>query len=189
MKTEKPKQWLRVRSKKEWSDWLKDHHENTDEIWLQINKTHTSLPGLKLSEAVTEAIRYGWIDSRMYAHDDDSYILRFTPRRSNSVWSAINRKRAEKLIEEKKMKPTGSRAVEQAKASGNWQKAYSSKEPPVIPNEIREQLKNEGLFDIFSALPASHQLRYLTWIDQAKWDETRQARIRKMITMIKDDEK
>lgn len=188
METEKPKKWLKVESKKEWSDWLKKHHENGDGIWLQINKAHTSHMGIKLADAVTEAIRFGWIDSRMYAHDDDSYILRFSPRRANSVWSEINRTRAEKLIEEEKMTPRGYRSVEQAKESGNWQKAYSSKEPPTIPDDIREYLEKEDLFENFCALSASHQLRYLTWIDQAKRDETKRSRIRRMITMIKDNQ-
>jgi len=80
-----------------WHIWLAGHHDQKEGIWLQIRKAGSQGGGVTLSEAVIEAIRFGWIDGRMRSRDADSYILHFTPRRPAGLWSKINRQRAETL--------------------------------------------------------------------------------------------
>ncbi len=103
----KPNSWLLCSNIGEWHDWLVVNHLTKSEIWLQIRKVRSSDIGVKIDDAVEEAICYGWIDGKMYSLDEGKYILRFTPRRSGSFWSKKNRKRAEELIRVGRMTEVG----------------------------------------------------------------------------------
>ena len=84
---------LEVRTRQEWRNWLQDHHSSESEIWLVFHKRHTGLDGISYDPAVEEAICFGWIDSIVRRLDDDHYARKFTPRKSDSRWSTINRRR------------------------------------------------------------------------------------------------
>jgi uncharacterized protein YdeI (YjbR/CyaY-like superfamily) len=122
-----PESWLVCHNLGEWHDWLVDNHATQTGIWVQIKKAKSKQEGISLGDAVEEALCYGWIDSRMYSVDSDRFVLRFTPRRSNSPWSLINRTRAESLIDQGRMTPAGMKAISQAKKNGKWDTAYTSK--------------------------------------------------------------
>lgn len=93
-----PQHWLICHSLKEWHDWLAVHHDIETEIWLQIKKARSNELGIGLDEAVEEAICFGWIDSKRHSLDSERYIMRMTHRKTGSMWSMINRKRAEALM-------------------------------------------------------------------------------------------
>ena len=118
-----PQTWLICQNLKEWHDWLENNQDNELEVWLQIKKSKASEQGVKLEEAVDEALCFGWIDGKMHSLNQDHYILRFTPRKSGSIWSLKNRKRAETLIAEKRMTVRGMEKIQEAKMSGRWQSA------------------------------------------------------------------
>src|SRR5687767_8250937 len=89
-------------SRKEWRKWLSENHDKEDEIWLVYYKKNSDKPRIPYNDAVEEALCYGWIDSTLKTIDTDKYAQRFTPRRKNSVLSAMNRERVKRLIEEGK---------------------------------------------------------------------------------------
>lgn len=123
-KMNKPDSWLVCTDTKEWHDWLVENYLIKSEVWLQIRKVKSEDIGVKLDEAVEEAICYGWIDGKMYSLDENKYILRFTPRRRNSLWSKKNRKRAEALIGSGRMTDIGMKKIKEAQENGNWENAY-----------------------------------------------------------------
>lgn len=119
-----PMSWLVCNESREWHDWLVENYLTQTEVWLQISKAHLKDIGIKIDDAVEEAICYGWIDGKMFSLDKDKYILRFTPRRLNSLWSRKNKKRAEALMANGRMTDYGMEKVKAAMKNGNWDNAY-----------------------------------------------------------------
>jgi uncharacterized protein YdeI (YjbR/CyaY-like superfamily) len=108
-------------SREAWETWLEEHHATSDGLWLKLAKKGSGLETVSLAEALDVALCYGWIDSQADSFDDQHWSLRFTPRRSRSKWSKVNRVKVGRLIEEGRMKPAGLREVERAKAEGRWE--------------------------------------------------------------------
>ena len=173
-----PERWLSCRSLQEWHDWLAENHDRAEQAWLEIKKVNAGEKGILLADAVSEALCFGWIDGKMYSLDADSYILRFTPRKPDSLWSKTNRQRAERLLAEGRMTEAGLAAIRQAKATGHWQAAYTAKEKPAMPADLEAALQSDPVarrnFDDWSN---SEQLQAVVWIGQAKRAQTRQKRI------------
>ncbi len=105
----------------EWRAWLEEHHAGEDGAWLTISKKGATTSSVALVPATEEALCFGWIDSAMQPIDEERYALRFTRRRKGSNWSAVNRARAQRLIEEGRMTDAGLAAIEEAKRSGRWE--------------------------------------------------------------------
>lgn len=181
-----PDSWLTVDSRDEWSSWLSEHHGSEPGVWLMIKKAGSKGAGVTLADAVTEALRFGWIDSRMRSLGEEGYILRFSPRRPDSVWSAANRKRVEELDKAGLMTEAGLASVRAAKESGQWQKAYSSKEAPDVPADLLSELDAAPpARPNFEGWSNSDKLQAVFWIDQAKRHETRSKRIKEIAAMAK----
>src|SRR5439155_8599240 len=109
-----------------WEAWLEEHHGEPDGIWIKIAKKGSGIAGVRYPEVLESALCFGWIDGRREALDEQHFLQRFTPRRSRSRWSRINRDTAERLIAEGRMRPAGLAEVERAKEDGRWQAAYES---------------------------------------------------------------
>lgn len=122
---DKPNTWMIFQHLDQWHAWLVDHHQTQKELWIQIQKKQSKTVGLHLSEAVEEALCFGWIDGQMFSLGKDAFIIRMTPRLAKSPWSLINKNRALQLIEAGRMQPQGFRMIEVAKANGWWDKAYT----------------------------------------------------------------
>ena len=162
---------------------MKYQHEKEKVLWIILQKKASKKSGIRYEEAVLEAVAYGWIDSQMKRLNDDEFMQRFTPRRSNSLWSLSNRKRAERLMSEGRMTPFGLKVVEEAKQNGRWDNAYSSKGEVNIPYDLLEALSNNQVaLDNFNAFPPSARFMYIHWIIEAKRADTRGRRI---ITVVK----
>jgi uncharacterized protein YdeI (YjbR/CyaY-like superfamily) len=108
-------------SPEEWETWLEEHDATSNGLWVKLANKGSGLESVSFAEAVDVALCYGWIDSQADSVDDQYWLQRFTPRRSRSKWSKANRGKVRKLIEEGRMKPSGMREVERAKADGRWQ--------------------------------------------------------------------
>ena len=120
----------------------------------------------------------------MQSLGEEGYILRFSPRKPDSVWSAVNRKRVETLTEAGLMTEAGLAAVRAAKESGQWQTAYSSLEKPDIPGDLRAVVEaNPPALENFSSWSNSDQLQAVFWIGQAKRPQTRISRIKDISAM------
>ncbi|UCC32844.1 MAG: hypothetical protein JSW53_03315, partial [Candidatus Bathyarchaeota archaeon] len=90
-------QKLYVTNRDEWRSWLEKNHEAEKEVWLIFYKKHVGKPSVPYEDAVEEALCFGWIDSIIKKIDEKKFVRKFTPRKSSSRWSELNRKRAQKM--------------------------------------------------------------------------------------------
>ena len=181
---------LFFKDRAEWQTWLERNHDRETELWLGFHKKHTSKGWLQLDEAVEEAIRFGWIDGKLRRIDDEKHKIRFSPRRRGSVWSKINRERAERLIEEGKMTAAGLEKIEEAKQSGRWAAAYSHTERPELPEDLKEALsRNPRAWENFNQFSNSNQFMYVFWVNEAKRESTRKKRVDEVVERSARNEK
>jgi uncharacterized protein YdeI (YjbR/CyaY-like superfamily) len=104
----------------EWADWLEEHHDSLQAVWLKLAKKGATISSITYDQALDEALCYGWIDSQAKSFDEQCYLQRFGPRRSKSPWSKINIGHIARLSKEGRMKPAGIKAVEEAIKDGRW---------------------------------------------------------------------
>jgi uncharacterized protein YdeI (YjbR/CyaY-like superfamily) len=109
----------------EWRSWLIENSRSATEIWLVIGHKNSDIRSPRYAEAVEQALCFGWIDGLHRKRDAHSSQLRFSPRRTRSNWSALNRERAERMIECGLMTDQGQAAIDAAKARGTWQASSS----------------------------------------------------------------
>ncbi len=104
----------------QWTKWLTEHGKSESELWVGLYKKDSKKKGISYEESVEVALCFGWIDGLTKRVDEDSYRVRFTPRKPRSNWSASNIARVERLMKEGKMTPAGLAHVEAAKSDGRW---------------------------------------------------------------------
>jgi len=180
---------LYVRNSEEWRKWLSRFHDKEMEIWLVFYKKESGKPTLGYEQAVEEALCFGWIDSIIKKIDDESYARKFTPRKENSAWSASNKRRIKKLVEERRMTSIGLEKVKTAKESGGWDKDNRPDISPDIPSEFKQSLnRNRKARVNFEKLAPSYRKNYILWIAMAKRKETRERRIKEAITLLEKGE-
>lgn len=190
MKTGKELPILSFKTQSEFSEWLEKHHAISDGIWIQLFKKHSGVESITYAQAVEESLCYGWIDSLAKKYDEKSYIQKFTPRRTKSMWSKINIGHIERLIKEGRMKESGLKEVERAKTDGRWQKAYDSSTTMQMPEDfIKEVNKDKKAKEFFQELNKSNKFAIAFQLHNAKKPETRQRRLLKFVEMMKRGEK
>jgi len=183
-------QQLLVRARAEWRAWLDKNHDTAKEIWLLRYRKHTGKATLPYDDAVEEALCFGWIDGIIKRIDDEKYVIRFSPRRRNSVWSDPNRKRVRRMITQKRMTPAGMRCVAEAKDNGRWAELPSPHVELKIPSDLAEALAlNQQAQVNFANLAPSYKRHFIGWIENAKRQETRQKRIVKTVIMTAENQK
>ena len=160
-----------------WGEWLEENHEREAGVWLISWKKHTGKADLSYEDAVTEALRFGWIDSKGSALDDDRSMLWFSPRRKGSAWSRPNKKRIARLEREHRMAPAGARMVESAKADGSWSR-LDEVENLKVPGDLAAAFDGQpGSREQWDGFPPSARRAILEWIVQAKREPTRAKRV------------
>jgi uncharacterized protein YdeI (YjbR/CyaY-like superfamily) len=181
---------LVFRDQKEWALWLNEYHRTSPGIWMRIGKKGSGLESLSYVEALEAALCYGWIDGQKRAYDDASWLQRFTPRGPNSVWSRINRDKAEDLIRSGRMKPAGLDAIDRAQQNGRWDSAYDSPGRAAVPSDFQAALsRSRKAKSFFSTLNRANRYAILWRIQTAKRPETRARRIQEFIRMLERREK
>jgi uncharacterized protein YdeI (YjbR/CyaY-like superfamily) len=105
-------------------NWLSKNYQQSTSFWLRFYKKESKVPSIHYDEAVDVALCFGWIDGLANKYDEESYLVRYTPRRPKSVWSKINVAKVNKLIDQKRMQPSGLAKVDAAKEDGRWKAAY-----------------------------------------------------------------
>ena len=164
----------------EFSGWLEQHHAETREVWVGYFRKSTGSASLTWSTSVDAALCFGWIDGIRKTIDKESYKIRFTPRKISSVWSAVNIKKVEALIQLGKMKPEGMHVFNnRADAQG-----YSSEQRNIpLAKEYEEQIKaNQPAWVFFTNLAPSYKRESIWWVMSAKKEETRLKRLGILIT-------
>jgi len=181
---------LRFKNRGEWREWLAEHHVQEQEAWVIHYKKGSRMQGVQHAEAVEEALCYGWIDGKLRSVDKESYALRYSPRRKNSVWSGINKETALRMIEQGLMKEAGMDRIAEAKRNGKWASAYSSKKRPSLPEDLKKALSvRKTTWGAFNKLSNSQQLQFIFWVDGAKKVETRRKRINIVVRIVQGGKK
>ena len=149
-----------------WDAWLAEHHEREPEVWLVYWKKASGKESVKWADAVEVALKYGWIDGRIGTIDEHRYRQRWTPRRPKSKWSLVNKQIAERLIAAGEMAPMGLAAVEAAKASGEWDRAYTVQKPTPTPDDLKARLKaSPEAKEQQRRVSHTRWNRWLAWLD------------------------
>ena len=174
---------LNVADAAAWRAWLEQHHQDQRGVWLAIAKKGTA--GVSRDEALEEALCHGWIDGQARRNDDATYLQRYTPRRSASVWSKRNVAIIERLEREGRMRPAGLAEVERAKQDGRWDAAYAGSATIEVPADLAEALNAEPQAQaMFEKLTRQNRYAVLYRVQAAKRPETRQRRIEKFVAML-----
>jgi uncharacterized protein YdeI (YjbR/CyaY-like superfamily) len=182
-------------SPEEFRAWLEEHHQAQTEVWVGYWKKATGKPSLTWSQAVDQALCFGWIDGVLRRVDDERHVQRFTPRKPTSNWSAINIAKVEQLRAEGLMRPAGeaafarrrdaSEAVTSAQReaeSGIY--SYEQRDKAALDPQQEERFRaNAAAWENFMAMPPSYRKMALWWVVSAKRPETRE---RRLGTLIED---
>lgn len=164
-------------SRKEWRQWLKKNHRVKQSVWLVCYKKHTQVPSINWSDAVDEAICFGWIDSIRQPVDDEKFKQFFGKRKPKSGWSKVNKEKVARLIEDGLMAPAGLAAIETAKQNGSWN-ILDEVEEGILPKDLLKEFKaHPGSKAHFLSLSKSVRKAMLQWVAFAKQPATRQKRI------------
>ena len=181
---------LQFESEAAWTRWLEDHHQAAQGVWLKIAKKGSGQSTVSYQEAVNSALCFGWIDGQGKKLDEQFWLQKFTPRRSKSLWSRINREKAKALIDQGQMRPAGLAEVERARADGRWQAAYESPSRMTVPDDFQAALaENPAAQAFFEQLNSTNRYAILSRITTAKKAETRQKWIERFIAMLNAGEK
>jgi uncharacterized protein YdeI (YjbR/CyaY-like superfamily) len=168
---------IHLESTEEWGAWLEQHHLRPQGVWLVQWKARTGKPAIPYEEAVTEALRFGWIDSTYRSIDTERGMLWWSPRRRGSLWARTNKERVSRLEAQGRMLPAGRAVIEAAKADGSWA-ILEPVEALVVPDDLAAALSERpGARERWEALPPTAKRAYLLWIVTAKRDETRARRV------------
>jgi uncharacterized protein YdeI (YjbR/CyaY-like superfamily) len=170
-----------------WERWLAEHAERAPGAWLKIAKKASGIPTVAYPEVLDVAICFGWIDGQRHPHDESFFLQRFTPRGPRSRWSQINCQRAERLIDEGRMRPPGRRQVQAAKADGRWEAAYAPQSRATVPEDFQRELdRHPAAREFFATLRGQNRYAFLYRINDAKRPDTRARRIATFIAMLNE---
>jgi len=169
-------QTVYAKDRREWRAWLQKNHDKLSEIWLVYYKKNSGQPRVPYEDAVEEALCFGWIDGKIKKIDEACYAQRFTPRTSRSPWNKANIQRAERLIADGKMMPAGLAAF----------KSEQRRETPVLPTQMPKELearfrKQLTAWKNYEKFPPYYRKMTAGWVASAKKEETRHARLDKLI--------
>lgn len=177
------------KSRKEWREWLQENHDKKQSIWLIYYKKKSNVPTVIYSEAVDEALCFGWIDSKAKPIDEHSFMQFFSKRKEKSVWSKVNKEKIERLTKEGLMTKAGFEIIEIAKQNGSWT-ILDEAEALIIPSDLEEEFqKRPTAKDYFLNLSRSDKRNILQWLVLAKRQETREKRITEIVELATQNQK
>lgn len=161
--------------------WLAKNHMTHTELLVGFYKVNSGKASMTWPQSVDEALCFGWIDGVRKRIDDESYSIRFTPRKPTSIWSAVNIKKIQDLTQIGLMQPAGLAAFE--KRTENKSKIYAyENEPAQLSPEFEKTFKaNKKAWAFFTAQAPSYQKTMIHWIMGAKQKTTQHSRLEKTI--------
>lgn len=168
-------------NRQEWRQWLLENHNKKQSIWLVHYNKKSNMPSVSWSDAVDEALCFGWIDSTRKSLDNDMFIQFFTKRKPTSVWSKINKEKIERLKQEGLLMPAGLESISIAQHNGTWNILDDVEELEISEDLEMEFNTREGSKEYFLSLSKSVRKSMLQWIKLAKRPETRQKRIVELV--------
>ena len=168
-------------SPQEFYDWLEEHHATEQEVYVGFHKQHTGKRAMSWSEAVDQALCFGWIDGKVNTIDGDRYMQRFTPRKPASNWSKINVEKIAQLKEAGLMRPAGLAAFEKREPERTGVYSYEDAAKG-LPPKYEDRLRANGpAAEYFYARPPSYRRTAIYLVMSAKREETRLRRLERLI--------
>lgn len=160
--------------------WLEKNHKTETELIVGFHKVNSGMPSMTWSQSVDEALCFGWIDGVRKSIDKDNYQIRFTPRKSNSIWSAINIKKVKELTQQGRMHPEGIKIFK--KRTDKNSKGYTHGEEIKLSADFEKQFKaNKIAWNYFQSLTQSYKKLSTNWVMNAKQEATRLKRLNQLI--------
>lgn len=173
-----------------WAAWLARHHADSPGLFLRLARVGSGLASITYAEALDAALCYGWIDGLKKSYDERSWLQKFSPRGPRSLWSQINREKAQALIASGRMQPAGLAAIERAKQNGQWDAAYASQKTAAIPTDLQAALEaNPKAKAFFATLNSTNRYAILFRLQTAKKPETRARRLAQFVAMLEKGER
>jgi uncharacterized protein YdeI (YjbR/CyaY-like superfamily) len=170
------------RSPEDFRRWLEKNHATASELWVGFHKQDSGKPSITWPESVDEAVCFGWIDGIRKRVDEISYEIRFSPRRRGSIWSATNIKRAKELAKQGRMSSAGFKAFAARIENKSGIYSYEQRKTELEESYGKLLKKNKAAWDFFQVQPPSYRKMIGWWVISAKKDETRMARLAKLIS-------
>lgn len=161
--------------------WLKKNHDSAKELWVGYYKKDSGIPSITWPQSVDEALCFGWIDGIRKSVDAISYMIRFTPRRPKSNWSAINIRRVKELKKSGLMQPAGLAAFEKREEHRSEIYSFERKALALDKKYETQFKKNKKAWTFFGSMPPSYRKPAMWWIMSAKQKETRLKRLEQLI--------
>ncbi len=172
-------------SRSDWRNWLAKNHNHEQEVWLVYFKPGSGKPGIDYESSVEEALCFGWIDSLIQKIDEEKYARKFNPRRLDSQWSEMNRRRVAKVIREGRMTEVGLAKVTFDVNEVNTSKPKPKRPPVKMPKNMEQALKSKPkLWEAFQKVPPSLQRTYILWLSDAKKRETFEKRFNLLVEEV-----
>ena len=166
----------------QWRKWLERNHDNAAELWVGFYKRDSGRPSVTWPQAVDQALCFGWIDGIRKRIDEVSYRIRFTPRRTGSVWSAINAKKVEELSRQGLMHPAGLDAFGKLDKEKSRIYSYEQRNRAKLAAAQEQQFRaNRKAWEFFQKQPPWYQRTATFWVVSAKKEETRTKRLATLI--------
>jgi uncharacterized protein YdeI (YjbR/CyaY-like superfamily) len=169
-------------SPEEFRTWLEVHHATASELVVGFHKKHTGRPSMTWTESVREALCFGWIDGIRRSLGEESYTIRFTPRKPTSIWSSRNIQHVEELIQEGRMTPAGLAAFEARSPERTGIYSFEQRQAARLEPEQEEKFRADpAAWAFFQGQPPSYRQTAIYWIVSAKRAETRARRLAQLI--------
>jgi uncharacterized protein YdeI (YjbR/CyaY-like superfamily) len=165
--------------------WFQKNHNKASELWLGFYNVKSGKKGITYKEAVDEALCFGWIDGIRKSLNEESYVNRFTPRKKNSIWSNINTKRINELIEEGRVHPAGLEAFNKRSEEKAGIYSFEQDSHELLPVFEKKFKANKKAWKYFTSKAQWYQRTSIHWVMSAKQEATR---LKRLETLIKDSE-
>ncbi|QKZ15837.1 YdeI/OmpD-associated family protein [Spirosoma sp. KUDC1026] len=176
-------------NRQQWREWLNEHHATKQFIWLVYHKKNSAVTGITYSEAVEEALCFGWIDSTVKPIDAERYRQFFSRRKPVSTWSKVNKERIQRLVDNGLMTKAGFDSLDTARRNGSWT-ILDEVEALVLPADLADAFRTRPSAErYFSSLCRSDRRNLLQWLVLAKRPETRQKRIADLVEAADQNQK
>jgi len=157
--------------------WLRRNHARTPELLIRLFKVRAAHRGLTYTQALDEALCWGWIDGVRRALDEDSFTIRFTPRKPRSIWSRVNVAHARRLIAEGRMAAPGLAAFEARTGDRTGLYSFERAAMRLAPAYERRFRANRAAWGYFESMPPWYRRTSTYWVMSAKREETRERRL------------
>jgi uncharacterized protein YdeI (YjbR/CyaY-like superfamily) len=177
------------KTQQDFETWLEKNQHKPEGVWIRFARKSSGIKSITHPEALETALCFGWIDALRRPESDTTYLQRFVPRRSKSLWSQINRAKALSLVESGRMRPSGHAEIERARQDGRWEAAYPSPANARISPEFERELdRHPKAKTFFETISRVNRYAILWRLATAKTEEKREQLTRKFIDMLEKGE-